>query len=58
MTWIAAHWIDVLLHLGLDLSGGVTLKCAMGMCKHPHHQLAVWIAGAMLVSISTVALIG
>lgn len=58
MEWIVTHWIDVLLHLGLDLSGGVSLKCAMGMCEHPRHQAIVWVIGAMLISISTVWLIG
>lgn len=52
------HWLDVLLHLGLDLSGGLTLRCAMGMCGHKHHQYIVWVIGAIIISISTVALIG
>ena len=56
--WVAVHWFDILLHLGLDLSGGITLKCAMGMCDHPRHQYAVWVLGALLISISTVALVG
>lgn len=58
MAWIVTHWIDVLLHLSLDLSGGITLRCAMGMCKHPHHQAFIWFLGAIIVSITTVALIG
>lgn len=58
MTWIMIHWLDVLLHLGLDLSGGFTLKCAMGMCKHERHQNALWLLGCLLISVSTVALIG
>lgn len=58
MAWIATHWIDVLAHLGLDLSGGITLRCAMGMCSHRRHQMAVWVVGAMLISVSTVWLIG
>jgi hypothetical protein len=58
VVWIMTHWLDVLLHLGLDLTGGFTLKCAIGMCNHPRHQYAVWITGAILLSISTVWLIG
>lgn len=58
MAWLAVHWVDVLLHLALDLSGGLTLKCAMGMCEHPRHQMAVWMLGAILISVSTVALVG
>lgn len=58
ISWIAIHWMDILLHLGLDLSGGLTLRCAIGMCAHKRHQYLVWMMGAILVSISTVALIG
>lgn len=58
MAFILSHWTDILLHLGLDLSGGFTLKCALGMCEHKHHQYAVWFAGSVLISVSTVALIG
>lgn len=58
IAWLTIHWLDVLLHLGLDLTGGVTLKCAMGMCEHPRHQMALWIIGAMLISVATVVLIG
>jgi hypothetical protein len=56
--WMAIHWTDVLLHLGLDLSGGFSLRCAMGMCDHKHHQYIAWGVGSMLLSISTVALVG
>lgn len=58
MTWLVGHWVDVLLHLGLDLTGGLTLRCMVGMCKHKRHQLAAWVALSMIVSVSTVALIG
>ncbi len=58
MAWLALHWTDILFHLGLDLSGGFTLRCAMGMCAHKHHQYIVWIIGAIIISISTVILIG
>lgn len=58
MTWLITHWIDCLLHLGLDLTGGLTLRCVMGMCEHKHHQYAAWGIMSVIFSISTVALIG
>ena len=58
MTWIAMHWTDVLLHLGLDISGGISLRCAMGICEHKRHQYAAWMLGSLLISTSTVAVIG
>lgn len=58
LEFFAAHWLDVLLHLGLDLSGGITLKCAMGMCEHKRHQYTVWVFGAIFLSCLTVWLIG
>jgi hypothetical protein len=58
VSWFLVHWVDVLLHLGLDLSGGLTLKCAIGMCEHKRHQYAVWIFGAIFLSFLTVYAIG
>lgn len=58
MAWLAVHWFDILVHLGLDLTGGFTLRCAMGMCKHKHHQYILWGIGAVIFSIGTVYLIG
>lgn len=57
-TWLTIHWFDVLLHLGLDLTGGLTLKCAMGMCEHKRHQYIAWFVGSLLISLSTVIMIG
>lgn len=57
-AWLLAHYTDVLLHLALDLTGGITLKCILGMCKHPHHQAAAWVTLSVLISVSTVVLIG
>lgn len=57
-TWIALHWTDILLHLGLDLTGGLTLRCAMGMCEHRRHQIAVWVTLGIIFSMLTVYLVG
>lgn len=58
MMWLEAHWLDVLLHLALDITGGLTLKCVIGMCDHKRHQAIVFIALSTLISLSTVRLIG
>lgn len=58
IAWLATHLLDVILHLGLDVTGGLTLRCAMGMCQHKRHQYIVWGIGCVLISLSTVALIG
>lgn len=58
IAWIATHYFDVLIHLALDLTGGFTLRCAMGMCHHKAHQYIVWITFAVLFSITTVILVG
>jgi hypothetical protein len=58
MTWLALHWTDVLFHLGLDLTGGASLKCAVGMCEHRRHQIAAWLSMGLFFSILTVYLIG
>lgn len=58
MAWVIAHWTDIMFHLGLDLSGGFTLKCAMGMCEHKHHQYILWGIGALIISVVTVIFLG
>jgi hypothetical protein len=56
---------DVGIHLGLESCGAVTLRCALGLCQHVHHehrrkaaQAAIWAAVAIPSSILTVALVG
>ena len=58
MAWLMLHWTDVLFHLGLDLTGGFTLRCAMGVCEHKRHQYTVWAIGAIIVSVVTVMVVG
>jgi hypothetical protein len=58
LAFVVTHWLDILIHLGLDVSGGLSLKCAMGMCEHKRHQNLVWLLGCVLISISTVAMVG
>lgn len=58
VAFVTAHWADIMFHLGLDLTGGITLRCAMGMCKHKVHQYMVWGVVAIIVSIATVYFVG
>lgn len=50
--------VDILIHYGLDITGGLTLTCLMGMCEHKRHQYAVWLVVGLLISIVTVHLVG
>lgn len=58
ITWLALHWIDLLVHLSLDVTGGLTLRCVMGLCQHKRHQYMAWALFSILFSISTVMLVG
>ena len=58
ITWLVAHWFEILVHLGLDITGGITLRCTMGLCKHKHHQIMAFMAFSIIISVATVALIG
>jgi hypothetical protein len=49
---------DVLLHFGLEALGALGLRCALGLCKHVRHRVAVWAPFGLLTSWLTVALIG
>ena len=49
---------DVLLHFGLEAIGALGLRCALRLCRHPAHRLAVWLPFGLLTSWLTVALIG
>lgn len=57
-AWLAIHWLDLMMHLALDITGGLTLRCAIGMCEHKRHQYIVWVIGAIFLSFITVYLIG
>ena len=50
--------IDVLLHFGLEALGALGLRCALGVCRHMWHRVAVWAPFGLLTSWATVALLG
>jgi hypothetical protein len=49
---------SVVLHLVLEATGAVALRCALGLCKHTHHRVAAWAVIAIPMSIITVHLVG
>jgi hypothetical protein len=50
--------IDVLLHFGLEATGALGLRCALGVCRRPAHRVAVWVPFGLLTSWLTVTLLG
>jgi hypothetical protein len=52
---------DVVLHLMLELMGGLTLRCFIGRCTHNHHRAVRWTGlflVNLLLAITTVIIVG
>lgn len=49
---------DVLIHFMIEAIGGLGMRCALGMCKHTHHRIMVWIPFGLLTSWITVHMVG
>jgi hypothetical protein len=49
---------DYAVHFGVDVAGTLVTLYAQRFCRHWHHQLLVWLALSLLVTITTVNLVG
>jgi len=49
---------DVLLHFSLEALGAAGLRCALGVCRHTWHRVAVWVPFGLASSYVTVQLVG
>jgi hypothetical protein len=50
--------VDYAVHFGLDICGTLVTLYAQRFCHHRRHQLLVWLALSIFVTITTVNLVG
>jgi hypothetical protein len=53
-----AGWVDYVLHFGLDVCGTLATLYAQRFCQHRWHQFLVWFGLSVLVTVTTVNLVG
>ena len=51
-------WVDYVVHFGIDVLGTLSTLYAQRYCKHRIHQFLVWFGLSVLVTITTVNLVG
>ena len=55
---LSSDWVDYLVHFGVDVAGALGTLYAQRFCSHRWHQFLVWLALALLVTVTTVNLVG
>ncbi len=55
---LSVHWVDYAVHFGVDVLGTLVTLYAQRFCQHQWHQFLVWFALSVLVTFSTVNLVG
>lgn len=55
---VSGDWVDYAVHFGVDVLGTLTTLYAQRFCHHRWHQFLVWFGLALLVTFSTVNLVG
>ena len=55
---LSTDWVDYAVHFGVDVAGTLATLWAQRFCKHRHHQILLWFALSVLVTVTTVNLVG
>jgi hypothetical protein len=63
LSFLDAHgfstdWVDYSVHFGIDVLATLATLYAQRFCRHPRHQFLVWLALSVVVTFSTVNLVG
>ncbi len=55
---MSTDWVDYGVHFGVDVAGTLATLYALRFCEHTWHQFLVWLALSILVTVTTVNLVG
>ena len=55
---LSSDWADYGVHFAVDVAGGLGTLYAQRFCAHRWHQFLVWLALAVVVTVTTVNLVG
>jgi hypothetical protein len=54
----STDWLDYAVHFGIDVLATFATLYAQRYCNHRRHQILVWLALSVLVTVTTVNLVG
>ena len=55
---LSTDWVDYGVHFAVDVLATVSTLYAQRFCQHRWHQVAVWLVLAVVVTVTTVNLVG
>ena len=58
MGFVQVAAFDYLVHFGIDVAGTLSTLYAQRFCHHRWHQFLIWFVLAIIVTVTTVTLVG
>jgi hypothetical protein len=58
MLTVSTDWVDYAAHFTVDVLGTLATLYAQRFCKHLTHQVLLWFGLSVLVTVTTVNLVG
>lgn len=55
---LSTDWVDYAVHFAVDVMGTLATLYAQRYCRHLHHQILLWFALSIVVTVTTVNLVG
>jgi hypothetical protein len=55
---LSSEWVDYAVHFGVDVAGSLAVLYAQRFCQHRWHQFLIWFSLSVLVTLTTVNLVG
>lgn len=56
--FLSTDWVDYGLHFAIDVLASLATLYAQRFCNHRWHQISIWLALSLVVTFSTVNLVG
>lgn len=59
LAWeLSRDWVDYAVHFGVDVAGTLATLYAQRFCHHLWHQVLIWAGLSIVVTVTTVNLVG
>ena len=55
---LSSDWVDYAVHFAVDVCGTLVTLYAQRYCHHLWHQFLIWLGLSVLVTVTTVNLVG
>jgi hypothetical protein len=55
---LSSDWADYVAHFGIDVLATIATLYARSFCRHGWHQFLVWLGLSVVVTVTTVNLVG